>query len=303
MAALAALGFELARRRLAPREGRAITPVTLAALAIPLCWTSFDYFVRWAPSDAAFRATMEDKAQGAELVRSWVNAGERVFLAPLYAQDFTYRYLTRDLPVDSFDIGATVVLPAGQPARYAFPPDDRDGLTTTADRLASFPLPATFALAADATGRRALLATLRRDALPAPAPPSDLRRFEDGIALAGAELSPAAGRPGAPVSLVLDWIAERPPIRGYSVFVHVRDASGATRFQRDRAPGFPTDRWRAGDRVLDYHRLELPANLPAGDYQLVVGLYLVSSGQRLVVASDPTRPNELLVARLRVERS
>jgi hypothetical protein len=267
---------------------------------VPLLWTSYDYFVVWAPGDVAFRGTMADKLEGAELVSGWVERGERVFLAPLYARDFTYRYLLRDVPVDSFDIGAALVVPGdGRPARYAFPPEDRDGLATVAARLGGRP---EFEVAPDRGRQRPLLATLRTPAGP-PSPPGVRRQFEDGVGLVEASLSPAAARPGQKVELAIHWAATARPSRDYSVFVHGRDAAGATRFQRDRMPGdgsVPTSRWQIDDRIGDFYTLELPADLPPGEYRLVAGLYELGSGRRLTVVGQPDAPNEVELARLRV---
>jgi hypothetical protein len=298
LVALAALGYEAvyhwARGRI---DRRLALPGAALVLAVPLVWTSYDYFVVWAPSDVAFRGTMADKAEGAALVRGWLANGERVFLAPLYARDFTYRYLLRDVPVESFDIGQAVVVPGQGATRYAFPPEDAGGIATTAGRLGGR---ATFAVAPDASGQRPLLATLVLDS-PPPTVPVTVA-FANGIGLAAAAASPAA-RPGEPLSLALTWVAREQPSRDYTVFVHGRDSAGQTRFQRDRMPGdgsVPTTRWRVGDRVGDYYSLPLPADLSAGEYRIVIGLYDQATGQRLTVESDPAHPNEVEVARVRV---
>jgi hypothetical protein len=294
LVALAGLGYGWVWARLG------WPPLAAAALAVPLLWTSYDYFVLWAPSDVAFRATMADKLEGAALVSGWVERGERVFLAPLYARDFTYRYLLRDVPVDSFDIGAALVVPGdGRPTRYAFPPEDGDGLATVAARLASRP---SCEVAADASGQRPLLATLLL-AAGAPSAPTPRRQFEDGIALLDARLSRPTARPGERVDLVLEWAAVARPGRDYTVFVHARDAAEQTRVQRDRMPGdgsVPTSGWRIDDRVLDYYTIDLPADLPPGEYRLVVGLYELASGRRLAVTGQSAPANEVEIGRLRV---
>jgi hypothetical protein len=271
-----------------------------ATLAVPLVWTSYDYFVVWAPSEAAYRWMMEDKAQAARRVEGWLAAGERVFLAPLYARDYTFSFLLREAPVESFDVGAALVVPGdGRPARYAFPPEDGAGLATVAQRLGA---PAEVEVVADDSGRFPLLATLRLEPSGGSAPRS-ATRFEDGIALVGAELSRASAVAGERVELALHWVAAGRPSRDYSVFVHGRDEGGLTRFQRDRMPGdgsVPTSRWRVGDQIGDYYQIELPGELPPGQYRLVVGLYRLADGQRLVVTSQPGWSNEVEVGRLRV---
>ncbi|HEX6511838.1 MAG TPA: hypothetical protein VF157_06045, partial [Chloroflexota bacterium] len=43
-------------------------------------------------------------------------------------------------------------------------------------------------------------------------------------------------------------------------------------WQTDVQPRYPTDRWAAGDAFRDWYAPVLPAQLPAGDYELLVGL-------------------------------
>jgi hypothetical protein len=101
--------------------------------------------------------------------------------------------------------------------------------------------------------------------------------FGDAIRLRGFTLSPAEAR------LTLHWQAEREVDRGYSVFVHLLDPSGAIRAQADGPPAggsAPTDGWAAGDRVDDPRSLAAPP----GTYRLRVGLYEPSTGQRLALS-------------------
>lgn len=72
--------------------------------------------------------------------------------------------------------------------------------------------------------------------------------------------------------------------KDYSVFVHLRNAAGETVAQGDGLPGggaWPTPAWRPGVTVEDVHTISLPDGLPPGRYELVVGLYDPTSGERL----------------------
>ena len=44
--------------------------------------------------------------------------------------------------------------------------------------------------------------------------------------------------------------------------------------------------WAPGEYVRDEHRLTLPNDLPAGDYRLIVGMYLPDGGERLRVVDE-----------------
>jgi hypothetical protein len=46
---------------------------------------------------------------------------------------------------------------------------------------------------------------------------------------------------------------------------------------------YPTGFWRVGEQIRDIHIFPLPSTLPPGTYDLRVGLYCVTSGQRLPI--------------------
>lgn len=122
--------------------------------------------------------------------------------------------------------------------------------------------------------------------------------FSDQITLDGYELRGEVA-PGNLVEVALYWGALRPPEGEYTVFVHLLDRAGAFVVGQDGRPvsgRFTTRAWRPGDVVFDVHWLELPPDLPAGTYQLNVGLYVAETGIRVVVF-DPAgveQPNHTL---------
>ena len=71
----------------------------------------------------------------------------------------------------------------------------------------------------------------------------------------------------------------------YTVFVHLRDQlTGDAIAQGDGPPvdgWYPTSLWTAGEVVEDEHAVSLPAQVPSGTYDLVVGWYDLGSGARL----------------------
>ncbi len=85
--------------------------------------------------------------------------------------------------------------------------------------------------------------------------------------------------------LVLHWRAVGPVPDDYRVFVHLLDAYGDRVAQSDGVPALwtrPTSGWSPGERIEDRHGLSLPADLPLGDYTLIVGLYRPLDGVRLL---------------------
>jgi hypothetical protein len=86
------------------------------------------------------------------------------------------------------------------------------------------------------------------------------------------------------LTTTLVWEATGQPITDYTAYVHLLDAQHQQVAGYDRAPAadrFPTSRWRSGDRIVSTSVLNLPAGLPAGQYQLWVGLYETASAGAL----------------------
>jgi hypothetical protein len=113
-------------------------------------------------------------------------------------------------------------------------------------------------------------------------------RLGDAATLLGADLQPDALAPGAALDVTLVWRAEQEMESSYRVFVHLRGPAGDVVVQSDGEPANwtrPTTGWLPGEIIVDGRRLALPAELPAGDYRLVAGLYDPQSGERLSLAN------------------
>jgi 4-amino-4-deoxy-L-arabinose transferase-like glycosyltransferase len=67
----------------------------------------------------------------------------------------------------------------------------------------------------------------------------------------------------------------------YTIFVHLLDAGGETLVNADHLPPRPMHEWRPSQIIPDRVMLAIPPDLPAGDYQIEIGLY---------DASDPALP-------------
>ncbi|MBN1119746.1 MAG: glycosyltransferase family 39 protein [Anaerolineae bacterium] len=96
--------------------------------------------------------------------------------------------------------------------------------------------------------------------------------FGGWATLAGATLE----QDGGALDLTVYWDVAGTPPADYLTFLHVLDESGTLVAQGDGFPMegvFPTGVWRAGDRLVDTYHLELPPDLPAGEYSLNLGLH------------------------------
>ncbi len=80
---------------------------------------------------------------------------------------------------------------------------------------------------------------------------------------------------GDKIHLGLYWRAAQPPRGDWLVVVQLRDANDRVVFEQAQRPAtdaYPTAQWDAGETILDWHVLTLPANLVARDYQVTVAL-------------------------------
>jgi hypothetical protein len=102
----------------------------------------------------------------------------------------------------------------------------------------------------------------------------------------------AEAKAGEGLSVILYWQALSEIPVDYTVFVHLVDSNGERVAQHDDGPRWqvpiPTSTWQSGEIVLDQHLLDLPANLPAGDYQLQIGVYYWETQARLPVLENGT---------------
>jgi hypothetical protein len=113
------------------------------------------------------------------------------------------------------------------------------------------------------------------------------------IWLVGYDLGSENLLPGDSLPLRLYWRTHKKLDRDYTVFVHVRDASGQTVTGWDTEPRentFPTAGWPVGKVIDDLHTIPLPPDIPSGEYQLVLGMYYWPTGERLPVYDSDGGP-------------
>lgn len=103
---------------------------------------------------------------------------------------------------------------------------------------------------------------------------------------------------GRQLTVTLYWQGGAPMTVDATVFVHVLDANGQFITGQDGRPLgglYPTVAWQTGEGIVDVHTLDLSA-LPAGDYQLAVGLYDPLTGERLpATLADGSQPGDRAV--------
>jgi hypothetical protein len=112
-----------------------------------------------------------------------------------------------------------------------------------------------------------------------------------GYKIAGSEREDASklrsieGEPHT-LDVTVYWQASAPTKENYHVFVQLLDREGRLVTQHDGQPmhGYlPTGDWSLDDVIPDRHRLPLPDDLPSGNYQLIAGMYVPETQERLPV--------------------
>jgi hypothetical protein len=138
-----------------------------------------------------------------------------------------------------------------------------------------------------------------------PAQPLDLRVADD-LQLQGFAIDRTSAHPGETLLLTLWWHALADPNDERSILIHLLDSGGAKVAQADGAPvrgARPTSRWHAGETIIDTHQVALPANLPAGEYTLVFGMYRWPSLERLALRDGEARlPDDVVRLPITVTR-
>jgi hypothetical protein len=101
-------------------------------------------------------------------------------------------------------------------------------------------------------------------------------RLGEHTYIIGYDLSDTTFRAGERVELVLYWYAEQPAPYKYIPFVHIGTLGAPPLTQapgKDHPGGRPMTEWTADGYIRDAHVIFLPADMPAGEYQIIVGLY------------------------------
>lgn len=117
-------------------------------------------------------------------------------------------------------------------------------------------------------------------------------QFGDALVLADTEI---VSLPDG-LSVALDWFVAAQPEQDYTIFFHLFDAQGALVAQLDAfvvtlrdASSLSqfTSEWAAGDTIRQIYSLRLPdsATLDEGQYDVVMGLYDMRTGERLPVTA------------------
>jgi hypothetical protein len=233
-------------------------------------------------------------------------------------EELAHRFGRGDLRLVGFDCTQTWVYPAGGGPGWYFVPLASDGPGTPAvEALADAEVvhhgrglrelpgytvyrydgafsPTARDLVAEAAFSPAL-APAEGDALTTAPAPLDVGA---GLQFLGYRM-PQEVAPGGALSVTTAWrVTARPEEPALSVFAHLVTPAGA--LSVGDGLGYSGIQWAPGDVFVQHNRLPLAADAPAGRAWAQVGLYALSTGERLPVEGGPTGADRLLLAPVRV---
>lgn len=129
---------------------------------------------------------------------------------------------------------------------------------------------------------------------------SILARFDDQVKLLGVDRYPIEANT---THLSFYWQALKPFAADYTVFVHVRDEANNTVINADHQPydgRVSTSIWPVNQTIKESIRLDLPADIAPGTYDIYVGLYLYdgTNFNRLPLKDDQSGENAVVIGQL-----
>jgi hypothetical protein len=202
--------------------------------------------------------------------------------------------LPKDLPQGEYRLGVKIRF-SGDADGNAAPEErgeaagHRDARWSQHELLLDAPilvLPAAFKTSAVSTEGRVVVYTAALEGAPIEPQHKVDVRFGDVARLIGYSLGQQDVRMGQELDLTLYWEAINPELvaMDYKAFVHLLNAGGEIVAQHDGEPVAgrrPTHTWRRGDKIIDTHRLVWQAREYAGPATVAVGLYGVTTMERL----------------------
>jgi 4-amino-4-deoxy-L-arabinose transferase-like glycosyltransferase len=117
-------------------------------------------------------------------------------------------------------------------------------------------------------------------------PPSSQINIAPGVQLLGYDLPAKTASPGETVRVALYWRATEDLSRDYQLSLQLDDEHGEPwSVQQDRPVDgtYPTTEWEEGEVLRDWHDLQLPPEIPTGDYELT--LRVLEEGRTIGQAS------------------
>lgn len=250
----------------------------LLALAFSTLTTFRDYFDTWAARTGQFDSFDVGLLSLAQKLRA-EPANEAIFISPVDSNHYTIQFGLNGAQAQSFDGRRALTLPESG-AAVAYGIVIRDDARSLPRLRKIFPSGRAVDTIYDFTAQPYAV-IFRAEGSPQIAPQKRLdARLGDSISLIGYDLA----RNGNEIALTLYWGSIAETREDYTVFVHLLNSASQVVVQDDAKPGygsFPTQRWRAGQVIVDDYRLVVPPNAPPGEYQIEIGMYVFETRTRI----------------------
>lgn len=128
---------------------------------------------------------------------------------------------------------------------------------------------------------------------------AEFANLGESIQLLGYDIESPQIQPGGTLSFALYWQSSKKPETDYTVFTQLIGPDNMLWSQKDNQPqhsNYPTSTWLDTDEIVDRYQLDIPSDAPMGAYRLLVGMYDLSSGERLPTTNiDGNRlPNDAI---------
>ncbi len=269
--------------------------------------TARAYFLTWGRSNDLFYAFDVGLVDVARYIKG-LPSQERLYLSPVPSDHPTLLFLLGGINTKSLDGREGMVLP----------PDDRATtyLIITHEDETSLPLLRRYLpqgevafKGRDRNGEIYFVAYRVPKGGPVVNPEHPSSIDLEKVRFLGFDLSTDSPHRGELLDLTLYWQALEEMEESYSVFTHLlgpyNEATGGPLWgQDDSLPlrgSYPTTRWEEGEIVVDFYHLPIPPEAPAGEYEIEIGIYLLSTLERLPVRGPGGEGDRILLGRIRVE--
>jgi len=275
-------------------------------------WNSRDYFVVWGHSPDLFYAYDEGLWQIGQYVAA-LPASESVYISPRPAGDATLAFAWRSRPgVRHFNGRAAFVtqIRAGQsPADATYIIIEHEDFRGTQLLKELYPDAEETKVFLDRAGR----VYARAFYVPARTAlgrwPVDVTRTRwPAISLWGYDLDATSYYPGEIIYLQLWWRSVAEVATDWTVFTHVlgpqKEDGSIVWAGNDARPGqdsVPTTTWKPSDLILDEHQIQLPADMPPGEYEIEVGLYDPLGDNTRAISRQPRGVDAILLGKVTVQ--
>ena len=261
------------------------------AVAFTVSKTAIDYFIIWPTTPGLhFTFSTTERVQAEAIAALPPNTS--TYLSPSDASRPMYAFLWQDQPrAKSFNGRRCTVAPrqADRATVWLIASNEdklsRERLTQLYPQLKSKVL---WAL----EGSRMVNLLSVEPGTTAQIPPTPLGRVGDWMQLRDYQVLEMPA-PGGKLRTRLVWESIAPTAHDWTEALHLIDANGQLVAQDDRQPcdnSYSTSIWQPGELVVEDRTLNLPPDLPAGDYTLTVVWYSTSDNARLPVYDSAGQP-------------